>query len=665
MKKIISSILALVLMLGLMPMSVFADTDETAPATVEETESVCESTEENELPALAEEESLEESAEESLDSEESTERAADTVPAAPVEPEAPIAPVLPNLEGLSDSEANRLIEAYNQDVERYNAEIETYNQALEAYQQTVEAYNADAERYNAEAEQYNADAEAHNQVEYEKLSAYEAQMETYNSRLEVYNKNVATIARIHERNSAKIEGQMEELGGIGRVDKESILSLGTVLEEDYYKNYGRRSVQLGKAGDLVIYWDDLNAIGDGKTILVNEGEASDVSYKVANLHIFQDFESVTEMWDYQEERGWDCMNINLDDENGCMIIPAALINRMVMMEYEIAEVGKNDSVTVTSQTPVFNGTGLTTPRFLEGFTDGPYWANDVVFTTNAMEYDCDFTGTQHTFSFENGTCDYSDIKNTLNVNRYFFTRYSNPAPVEPEKFTADLIASRDLLSPLSVTLAKLEDLSFLALRKITVPSAPVTPVVPTVVTPTKPVVDPVEEEVIQDEELPPVVPAVEDVIEDEQMPLAAPVVEDVIEDEEMPLAAPIAEEAIAEPAPLPAADEWEELPSVEVPLASFASWALLNLIACILSVLFAIAALIRRREEGSEESALSGDKLFTVVAAALSVVLFVLTENMHLAMRLVDRWTLPMLLILAASAVVFFVKRPAPEKAAA
>ena len=36
MKKMISSILALILMLGLMPMSVFADTDETAPATVEE-----------------------------------------------------------------------------------------------------------------------------------------------------------------------------------------------------------------------------------------------------------------------------------------------------------------------------------------------------------------------------------------------------------------------------------------------------------------------------------------------------------------------------------------------------------------------------------------------------------------------------------------------------
>ena len=623
MKKIISSILVLILILGLAPMAVFADNDDAASAPVADTESVCELVEEAQAPA---EEVLSEPAE-------SEEKDTDKAPVAPVEPEAPVAPVLPNLDGLSDKKANRLIEAYNKDVERYNAEIETYNRELEAYQQTVEDYNAEAERYNAEAKQFNAEAEAHNQVEYEKLSAYEAQMETYNKRLEVYNKNVATIARIHERNSAMIDEQMEQLGDIGRVDKESILSLGTVLSEDYYKNYGRRSVQLGKAGDLVVYWDDLNAVDEGKTILVDEGESSDIVYKVANLHIFQDFDSVSEMWDYQEALGWDCMNINLDDENGCMIIPATLIDRMVMMEYEIAEVGKNDSVTVTSQTPVFNGTGLTTPRFLEGFTDGPYWANDVFFATNAMDYDCDSTGTKHTFSFQNGTCDYSDIKNTLNVNRYFFTRYSNPAPVEPESFTADLIANRDLLAPLSFSLAKLDELNCLALRKITAPKEPVKPVIPTVVEPEEP----------------------EELIEDDETPLVAPVVE---ESGEKP-------EVIAEPAPLLAVHEWEEIPSAEVPMASFASWALLNLIACVLSVLFAAASLIRRREENSDESRLSFNKLFGVIAAVFSVVLFVLTENMHLVMRLTDRWTVLMFVILAINAVFFFAEEPACEEATA
>lgn len=645
MKKTIAMVLVLILMFGLLPMAAFADNDVEDTTSVEESETVPEVTEET-MDAEVSEEASEEIIEEAdCEYAEAAEEKNDAVPVAPAQPEAPVAPAAPAVDGLSDEEANRLIEAYNREVEQYNAAVETYNSELEAYSQAVESFNEAAALYNTEAERFNAEAEEHNRIESEKLAAYEAEMETYNKRLDVYNKNVATIARINERNTAKIVDQMDALGSIGRVDKESILSLGTVLEEDYYKNYGRRSVQIGKAGDLVVFWDDLNAIGEGKTILVNAGEASDTTYKVANLHIFQDFDSVTEMWDYQEERGWDCMNINIDDENGCLIIPAALIDRMVMMEYEIAEVGKNDSVTVTSQTPVFDGTGLMTPRFLEGFTDGPYWANDVIFATNAMDYESDWTGTQHTFSFENGTCDHSYIKNTLNVNRYFFNRYSNPAPVEPEAFAADMIICRDLLNPLQVSLAKLDALSGIALRKITPPAPAVVPAAPVVV-PAAPVVVPAAP-VVNDPE--------EEVIEEADVPLAAPVVE--VDEEKA--------EMIAEPAPLLAVNALEEIPADEIPTASPACWALLNLIACILSVLFALASLIRRREEDDEESHPLFNKVFGTITAVCSVVLFALTENMHLAMRLTDRWTVLMFVILAISAVFFFARKETREKAVA
>ncbi len=663
MKKTIAMVLVLILMFGLLPMAAFADNDVEDPAPAEASETIPEANENETVPETNVSETLSETKENDLapaaveaiseqaeeESVEAVEEKTDLTPVAPTRPEAPAAPTAPVLDGLSDEEANRLIEAYNREVEAYNAAAEAYNSELEAYSQAVESFNEAAALYNTEAERFNAEAEEHNRIESEKLAAYEAEMETYNKRLDVYNKNVATIARINERNTAKIVDQMDALGSIGRVDKESILSLGTVLEEDYYKNYGRRSVQLGKAGDLVVYWDDLNAIGEGKTILVSEGEASDTTYKVANLHIFQDFDSVTEMWDYQEERGWDCMNINIDDEHGCLIIPAALIDRMVMMEYEIAEVGKNDSVTVTSQTPVFEGTGLMTPRFLEGFTDGPYWANDVIFATNAMDYESDWTGTQHTFSFENGTCDHSYIKNTLNVNRYFFNRYSNPAPVEPEAFAADMIICRDLLNPLQVSLAKLDALSGIALRKITPPAPAVVPAAPVVVpaAPVKPA---------------PVVPAApvvndpgEEVIEEADVPLAVPVVE--VDEEKA--------EMIAEPAPLLAVNALEEIPADEIPTASPACWALLNLIACILSVLFALASLIRRREEDDEESHPLFNKVFGTITAVCSVVLFALTENMHLAMRLTDRWTVLMFVILAISAVFFFARKEAREKAVA
>ena len=121
---------------------------------------------------------------------------------------------------------------------------------------------------------------------------------------------------------------------------------------------------------------------------------------------------------------------------------------------------------------------------------------------------------------------------------------------------------------------------------------------------------------------------------------------------------------IAEPAPLLAVHGLEELPSDEVPMASFAGWALVNLIACALSVLLAAAALLRRRGEDAEGSRQSY-KLFGAVAAVCSIVLFVLTENMRLAMHLVDRWTVLMLVILVINAVFYFAEEPAREEAAA
>ena len=260
MKKTIAMVLVLILMFGLLPMAAFADNDVEDPAPAEASETIPEANENETVPETNVSETLSETKENDLapaaveaiseqaeeESVEAVEEKTDLTPVAPTRPEAPAAPTAPVLDGLSDEEANRLIEAYNREVEAYNAAAEAYNNELEAYSQAAESFNEAAALYNEEAERFNAEAEEHNQIESEKLAAYEAQMETYNKRLDVYNKNVATIARINERNSAKIDDQMNALGSIGRVDKESILSLGTVLEEDYYKNYGRRSVQLGK-----------------------------------------------------------------------------------------------------------------------------------------------------------------------------------------------------------------------------------------------------------------------------------------------------------------------------------------------------------------------------------------------------------------------------------
>ena len=635
-----------------------------------------------------------------------------------IAPEAPVSPVEPDLAGLSDEEANEKIRLYNEEVNLFNEAVERYNAEFDAYEASAEKYNASVENYNERAASYNAAAEEHNQAEQEKLDAYDAAMEDYNKKASTYINYQAKIDAVSDRNLTKAEGQMESLGDILRADKDSILTLGTVLEEDYTVNIGWRTNTLGHAGDLVISWDDLAVGNDHSTILIQEGEPSEETYKVANLHIFQDFADFNEMNDYQSELGWDCMNINVDDENGVIIIPKALIDRIAMIEIEVAEVGKNDTVTVVGQNNIFESTYVTTVgRFFEGYTDGPYWYSaGSVFQSTAVDSESDWTGTGHTFSYSAGTTDRTGIKNPLNVNNYVFQRYSNPytLPEKPEEVSTAMMDKVESLSFVEVLGSRLSRLLRLPEREIQKEENPdpIVPVVPQI--PAIPAASVVDE--IPDEEIPPAVPemiaeeSVEiqapaaDEIPDEEIPLAAPetiVKESVkipapavveISDDEIPLAAPemIAEEPVEIPvsavveipddeiplaAPEMIAEESAEIPvsvvveipddeiplaapemivkeSVEIP-ASGASWALVNLIACLLTVLLAVVKVITRHEEDDDnEKKKNRIGLSLIIPAIVSVILFILTENMRNPMAMIDKWTPVMLVLLVANCLL-------------
>ena len=585
-----------------------AEEKEADEAAAEETE---ESDEADAEPAVAEEKEADEAAAE--ETEESDEADAETAAAEKEEadeaaseeaaaesgkplapeafsgsaPEAPVSPVEPDLSGLSDEEANEKIRVYNEEVNLFNEAVERYNAELDAYEAAAEEYNASVETYNERAASYNAAAEEHNQAEQQKLDAYDAAMEEYNKKASTYINYQAKIDAVSDRNLTKAEGQMESLGDILRADKDSILTLGTVLEEDYTVRVGRRTNTLGHAGDLVISWDDLTAGKDHSTILVQEGEPSEETYKVANLHIFQDFADFSEMNDYQSERGWDCMNINVDDENGVIIIPKALIDRIAMIEIEVAEVGKNDTVTVVGQNSVFESTYVTTVgRFFEGYTDGPYWYSaGSVFQSTAVDSESDWTGTGHTFSYSAGTTDRAGIKNPLNVNNYVFQRYNNPytLPEKPEEVSATMMDKAESLSLVEILGSKLSHLLKLSEREIQKEETPdpIVPIIPEIpVIPAAPVVEETPDEEIPAEEpervveKPAEIPAaVVEETPDEEISAEEP--EQVVEEpaeiptivvEETPVKEIPAEEpeqVVEEPAEIPAAVE--ETPDEEIP----------------------------------------------------------------------------------------------------
>ena len=136
--------------------------------------------------------------------------------------------------------------------------------------------------------------------------------------------------------------------------------------------------------------------------------------------------------------------------------------------------------------------------------------------------------------------------------------------------------------------------------------------------------------------------------------------------------APIEEERIVEPTPEPTPVVEEEIIDEEVPQAApGAAWALINLLAALGTVATAVGMIItffKKKDEDDDGTKANPDeendenkgkksKFLGLIPAVASVIIFILTENMHNPMTLVDKWTIPMVLILAANGIVAYLTR--------
>ena len=125
----------------------------------------------------------------------------------------------------------------------------------------------------------------------------------------------------------------------------------------------------------------------------------------------------------------------------------------------------------------------------------------------------------------------------------------------------------------------------------------------------------------------------------------------------------------------------EEIPDEPVPQAGPA-WALINLILSILTVLASLLLLVgyfgKKEEEAEDENGNAildaegnnvmndikkrgGWRLASLVPAILSVIAFLLTENMRNPMILVDRWTLLMVIIAVVQVLVMLLSKKKTE----
>ena len=116
------------------------------------------------------------------------------------------------------------------------------------------------------------------------------------------------------------------------------------------------------------------------------------------------------------------------------------------------------------------------------------------------------------------------------------------------------------------------------------------------------------------------------------------------------------------------------VPENEVPMAEMAeikTWALINLIAAIITVLTALIMAIsyfrkndeedENEDDEEEKNERNGWKFLGMVPAVLSVIIFILTENMRYVMTLTDRFTILMIVITLVTFLIAFLTRNRKE----
>ncbi len=582
----------------------------------------------------------------------------------------PEAPEMPVAESYED---NAAIEEYNAKVDDYNASVESYNKAVdEEYDAAVAETNRRNEEiasHNAAEEQRVSDARARNeqavkdaeernrQIDEEnetgRKAAEEARDAKYESDVTKYNEDMAQ----YEAKAAQYEYDVKMEEKIKAAGYQSVQQYNDLINT-HYNEPAKASVEKNASAPQLTATD---------TYVIEEAEEkSGRMIKVTIEHNFYDTEI-----SYKEE----------------------------------FEIDANDVITFKAMSAPAENTNPGYAAFYyntdEGHSMGYWMESDSYVGTNAKHneygWEC---GDTHEISFRDGTVRAGDIEDIEVVYNYAwmplktYKTYNVPeapeAPEAPVKGEVEFenapyveaqledIVEADILAFITSPEKKayIDFLNHMDLFEVPempepepepetedtdTPAAPVTPETPDA----------------------PKTPGTPDSPKAPNAPKAqgttAATTTDAITPASTPAApamttvnAPAQNNGTATvedgEAPLAAATETEEITDGQTAKAAPATaWALINLIAAIITVVIAaivsILGLKKKGEDEDEEK--EADRTnrkplvrgLGVITAIVSVIAFILTEDMSLPMQLTDQWTLMMVIILAVEAVLGIAAR--------
>lgn len=457
------------------------------------------------------------------------------------------------------------------------------------------ASNELIEQYNKQVDEYNVEVDNHNQqVDADYEEAYSNYTEE-KTKVEANNEFVENVEN-------KIEADSSEARG--------------------FKNSSTETTPTD--------WSDETDENSLKTIQVEKSDnPSGKKIRVINIHLYLNDDSI-----YSP----DVFDQLIEDDK--FELSDSLKSRAVLTEWETAEIDYDDTVTLLSESKQFagnivwiNGTrkwfgAAPQPYFfrnIEGYTQG-YWmpgGSMTAETATETEYGWD-AGETYSYRYaekpvlsryyENGqiktevittrTTDRQEPKNIFALFTYLFTRL---AP-EPEKQEMPIEPTK------GEYLDKLEHLSLLEVPTPTILDTPTSTSTSNTNT----------------DNTPTIVPAVATTITETQP--EPTIVKEVV----TPQAAPEG------------------------------AWALLNLILTIISCIIAIILIFAKKKSENEEytdeekkdiRGIKRFKIYSILIGIISIIVFILTEDMTLPMILIDKWTILMAIFTIVEIINIFIIR--------
>ncbi len=594
----------------------------------------------------------------------------------------------------------------NESFEEYNRKVDEYNEYAEAYNKSVdEAYEAAVEETNRQ----NAEIDQHNEAEAERVRAAEeanakAVQAAEEANAKIDEENAAEEARVNAHNSsedAKAEASRQAKEQAEK-DNEEITAHNEAVAK-----YEEEKVQYD--ADYAQYQKDLAmeerilAAGYASVEAYNQmierkynGPAIQSVEKNANANVVtvQDTYTVTEA----AEKAGAKVTVHIEH----------VFEGTDVTYVEDFEIDRNDILNVKSIAALGNSTQ---PGYASLYykTDDDhsmgYWVPWIEFGYNANYVNSSWNcGEEYEVSYKDGTIRRGDREEIVAIYNYVwipqktYKTYNTPtAPTElvnpgerkdlvevPELYTPEYeqfvkkdhvtaaieeIAAANILEKLKAP----EKRAYLALlrhrERIVAPERdsdpdprPAPSAEPT------PIYIPIPEfdEPLAEPE--PVTPAITPAAPVNQ-PAVTEAVYEVIADDIAPAATPVNNEPAGKPT------EVVELADEVLPLVRPVKyWALINLICAAITTLFGLGMLVsflKKRdndedeeietEESEEEKKRMKSKLLGLLPAVGSIVLFLLTEDMHNRMRLFDKWTIWMIALALVNIALAYLTRNREE----